>query len=201
MAQLAQCLGFYLADAFARDVELLADFFQGVVGVHFDTEAHAKHLGFTRREAVEHVLGHFAQACIKRRIGRRQSGLIFNEIAKMRVVVVTDGGFHRDRLLGNFKDFADFLLGHFHARSKFRGVGFLAGLLQNLARNAIHLVDGLDHVNRDANGACLIGDRARDGLTDPPGSIGREFVAAAIFKFIDGFHEADVAFLNQVEEL
>src|SRR5580658_7435562 len=41
--QLAQGLGFDLADAFAGDAELLADLFEGVVGVHADAEAHAQH--------------------------------------------------------------------------------------------------------------------------------------------------------------
>src|SRR5579875_2037211 len=38
MTQLAQGLGFDLANPLAGDVELLADFFQGVVGVHVDAE-------------------------------------------------------------------------------------------------------------------------------------------------------------------
>jgi len=41
MAQLAQCLGLDLADALARDVELLADFLERVIGIHVDAEAHA----------------------------------------------------------------------------------------------------------------------------------------------------------------
>src|SRR5215813_6029966 len=39
--ELAQRLGLYLADAFARHRELLADLFQRVVGIHADAEAHA----------------------------------------------------------------------------------------------------------------------------------------------------------------
>src|SRR3546814_4233693 len=49
MAQLAQRLGLDLANALAGDVELLADFFERVVGVHVDAEAHPQHLGLTRR--------------------------------------------------------------------------------------------------------------------------------------------------------
>ena len=43
MLQLAQRLRFDLADALSRHRELLADFFQRVVGVHADAEAHAEH--------------------------------------------------------------------------------------------------------------------------------------------------------------
>ena len=56
-------------------------------------------------------------------------------------------------------------------------------------------------MHRDADGASLIGDGAGDGLPDPPRGVGREFVAAAPFELVDGLHQADVAFLNQVEEL
>jgi len=56
-------------------------------------------------------------------------------------------------------------------------------------------------VHRNADGACLVGDRARDRLPDPPRRVGREFVAAAVFELVDRLHEADVAFLDEVEEL
>src|SRR6188768_1822663 len=41
MTQLAQRLGFDLADAFARHFEVLADFFQRVIALFADAEAHA----------------------------------------------------------------------------------------------------------------------------------------------------------------
>src|SRR5262245_43009505 len=53
----------------------------------------------------------------------------------------------------------------------------------------------------NANGACLIGDRARDRLPDPPRGIGRELVAAPVLELIDRLHQPDIAFLDQVEEL
>jgi hypothetical protein len=56
-------------------------------------------------------------------------------------------------------------------------------------------------VHRNADGARLVGDRAGDRLPDPPGRIGRELVAAAVFEFVDRLHQADIAFLDQIEEL
>src|SRR5258708_24813862 len=53
--QLAQGLGLDLADAFAGDAELLADLFEGVVGVHADAEAHAQHAFFTGRQRRQHA--------------------------------------------------------------------------------------------------------------------------------------------------
>src|SRR5437879_10294244 len=50
MLQLAQRLGLDLTNTLARHRELLADFFQGVVGVHADAEAHAQHAFLARRQ-------------------------------------------------------------------------------------------------------------------------------------------------------
>ena len=41
--ELAERLGFNLSYSFASDRELLSDFFQCVVGVHADAEAHPQH--------------------------------------------------------------------------------------------------------------------------------------------------------------
>src|SRR5690242_17026065 len=90
MAKLAQRLRLDLTYALARDVELLADLFQRVVGVHLDTEAHAQHLGLARSERVEHVLGDTAQAGVDRRLVRRNRRLVLDEIAEMGIVVVAD---------------------------------------------------------------------------------------------------------------
>src|SRR5216110_3131019 len=111
VAQLAQRLGLDLPYALARDVELLADLLQRVVGGHLDAEAHAQHLGLARRERVEHFLRHVAQAGEGRRVGGRERRLVLDEIAEVRVVVVTDRRLHRDRLLGDLEDLADLLLG------------------------------------------------------------------------------------------
>src|SRR2546422_642326 len=100
VAQLAQRLGLDLAYALARDVELLAHFLEGVIGRHLDAEAHAQHLGFARRQRVEHLLGHVAQAGEGGRVRRRKRRLVLDEIAEMRVVVVADRRLHRDGLLG-----------------------------------------------------------------------------------------------------
>src|SRR5690606_39626475 len=40
-----------------------------------------------------------------------------------------------------------------------------------------------------------------NGLANPPGGIGGELVTATVFELVHGLHQADVAFLDQVEEL
>ncbi len=54
---------------------------------------------------------------------------------------------------------------------------------------------------RDTDSSCLVSNRPGDRLSDPPGRVGRELVAATVLKLIHRFHQADVAFLNQVKEL
>src|SRR6478736_5323463 len=61
MLQLPQRLGLDLADALAGDAELLADLFEGVVGVHADAEAHAQDAFFTRRERGQDARRRLAQ--------------------------------------------------------------------------------------------------------------------------------------------
>ena len=56
VTQLAQCLGFNLTNPLTGNIELLADFLEGMVGVHVDAEAHAQHLGFTGSEAFLQLL-------------------------------------------------------------------------------------------------------------------------------------------------
>ena len=108
------------------------------------------------------------------------------------------------RLIGSlaiFRTLRTFSSGMARRSASSSGRRLAADLVQHLARGAHQLVDGLDHVHRDADGARLIGDGAGDGLANPPGGIGREFVAAAIFELIDRLHQADIAFLDQVQEL
>lgn len=103
-------------------------------------------------------------------------------------------------MLGHFHDSLDAVDGHMHFVGDFFWGGFVAEFLEELFLDLHDFVEGFDHVDGDTDGAGLIGDGAGDGLADPPGGVGREFVAAAVFEFFDGFHEAHVTFLDEVEE-
>ena len=79
-------------------------------------------------------------------------------------------------------------------------VGSRPQLLQQLARNVPHPRHRFHHVDRDADRAALVGDRAGDGLANPPGGVGAELEAAAVLELIDRPHQPRVALLDQVEE-
>ena len=103
--------------------------------------------------------------------------------------------------LAILSDLADLLERHAELLGEFLRRRLAADLVEHLPAGAHDLVDGLDHVHGDADGVGLIGERAGDRLPDPPGGVGRELVAAAVLEFVDRLHQADIAFLDQVEEL
>src|SRR5580704_1620425 len=76
----------------------------------------------------------------------------------------------------------------------------MSRFLQDLARNPLQLVDRLDHMDRDSNGASLVRNRPANGLSDPPSRVRGELVPTAIFKSVDGPHQANIAFLYQIEK-
>src|SRR5450755_2521311 len=201
MLQLPQRLGLDLPNTLSGHTELLPHLFQRVVGVHADAEAHAQDAFFARGQRRQHPRGGLAQVGLDRSINGQDHVLVLDEIAEMRIFLVAHRGFQRQRLFGDLQNLANLLQGHAELFGQFLRGRFAADLVQHLARGAHDLVDGLDHVHWDTNGARLVGYRSRDRLPDPPRRIGRELVTPAVFEFVDRLHQADIAFLDQVEEL
>ena len=75
-----------------------------------------------------------------------------------------------------------------------------AQLGDQLALGAADLVELLDDVDRDADRARLVGERAGDRLADPPGRVGRELEALAVVELLGRADQAERALLDQVEE-
>src|SRR5579859_439171 len=201
MAQLAQRLGLDLPDALTSHGERLAHFFQGVLAAIFQAKAHLDDLLFARGQGTQNVSGLLLEVHIDHGLGRRDHSAVFDEVAKMRIFFLANRGLQRNRFLRDLQDFADLGHGDIHAPGNFFRRRLAAQFLHQLPRGADELVNGLDHMHRDADGARLVCNGARDGLPDPPGRIRRELVAAAILELIHRLHQADVAFLDQVEEL
>src|SRR5258707_2635743 len=201
MPQLAQRLRFDLANAFARHGEGLADFFQRVLAAVVKAKPHLDYFFLARRQRLQHRRRLFLQIQVDDRIGRRNHGLVFDEVAEMRIFFLTNRSFQRNRLLRDLQNLAH--LGHrnVHALGDFFAGRLTAQFLHQLAAGAHQLVNRFDHVHRNTNGARLVGNRAGDGLSNPPRRIRRKLVSAAPLELVHGFHQADIAFLNQVEEL
>ena len=133
-------------------------------------------------------------------VRRGHGRLIFDEVAEVAVFFLADRGLQGHGLLRNLDDFADLLGGDAHFGGDFFGGGLAALFLQQPARDAHELVDRLNHVHRDANGARLVGDGTGYGLSNPPGGVGAELVAAPVVELLDGANQPDVAFLDEIEE-
>ena len=126
---------------------------------------------------------------------------VFDQIAQRGFAVAADRRFERHRIARDGLQLLDLLHRNVHAAADFFVGRSAAQFLFELARGAQELVHALVHVNRNADGAGLVGDGARDGLANPPGGVGRELVAAAVFELVGGAHQADVAFLDQVQQV
>ena len=123
VANLAQCLCFNLADTFAGDVELLANFLQRVRLSILQPETKADDLLLARGQCVQHFLQLFAHHGVGRHLRRRGRVLILDEVAQMAVLFLANRGFQRHRLLRNLDDFAHLALADAHFLRDFRGCG------------------------------------------------------------------------------
>ena len=134
VTQLAESLGFDLADALACDLEALADFFQGVLGAVFETETHLDDALFARGERAENLRGVLLEVDADDGLGGRDGLTILNEIAEVRIFLFADGRFERDGLLRDFEDLADLGDRDVHAAGDLFARRLAAELLHQLTR-------------------------------------------------------------------
>ena len=126
---------------------------------------------------------------------------VLDEVTELGVAVLTERRVQRNRLATILLNLHDLLGGHVEFLRQFLGGRFTTQVLEHLALDTRKLVDDLDHVHRDADRTRLVRHRAGDRLTNPPGGVGRELVALRIIELFDGADEAQVALLDQVQEL
>src|SRR5438034_822502 len=201
MTQLPERLGFDLSYALARHVEGGADLFQrpraSVVG---QTEPKPDHLRLALAQGLQHLVHLVLEHRERGRLGRRDHAGVLDEISEVRIVVLADGTIQRDRLLRRLEHALDLVHRQLELLGDLLGRGLPSQFLHQPPRRAHDLVDRLDHVHRHADRARLVGDGARDGLTDPPRGVGRELVALPVVELVDRAHQTGIAFLDQVEE-
>ena len=200
MAHFAEGFGFDLADTFAGHFELAADFLQSARVAVDQAEALFEDAALAIGETFEHVFDFVLEQDDRGAVGRVFGRFVLDEVSEARVVAVADRHLEGNGGLRHLEDRANALDGKLDLVGDLVGRGFASVFLHQLFLHADEFVDRLDHVHRDADGAGLVGDRAGDGLADPPCGVGGEFVAAAVFEFFHRFHQAHVSFLDEVEE-
>src|SRR5450631_347716 len=201
MPKFSERLGLDLPDAFASHRKRLANFFQRVLRTVFQAETHLDDLLFARCQRAQHLRSLVFEVDVDHRLGRRNYCAVFDEVAQVRIFLFANWRFEGDWLLRNLQDFPDFCHRNVHPLGDFFRRRLASQFLHQLPRCADQLIDGFDHVHRDTNRTRLIGDGSGNCLPDPPRGIRRELIAAAVFELVYRLHQADVAFLNQVEEL
>src|SRR5262245_43711705 len=200
LLELADGFGFDLADAFPRDLEDVADFFQRVAVAVAQAVPQLDDLPLAVAQGLEHLVDTVPQHLLRRAGGRALGGAVGKEVAKMAVLAVADGPIETDRVTAHCQYAAGLIDGRPRLAGSFLQGRLAAELLQQLPRNVPHAAHRLDHVDRNANRAALVGNGPRDRLANPPRGIGAELEATAIFELVDRPHQPGVAFLNQVEE-
>src|SRR5262245_51111902 len=200
MAQFRERLRLDLADAFASHAELLADLFERADLAVVETEAKPHDGAFAVVQFLQRFFDRLAQQRARGRGRGRDHVRVLDEVTEEAVVFFAHRRFERHRLLRDALDLANLVGRHLDLRRDLFDRRFASELLQHLPRDAQHLVHRLDHVHRDADGARLVGDRARDGLTDPPRRVRRELEALRVVELLDRTDETEVAFLNEIEE-
>src|SRR5262249_56768650 len=128
-----------------------------VVLVHGYAEAHAAYGFLARREGGKRARGGLAQVRLDRGVDRQHRVLVLNEIAEVRILLVANWGFERDRFLGDFQAPAYLLDGHVELPGKLLGRRLAADLMERLPPCANDFVDHFDHMHWDADSARLIG--------------------------------------------
>src|SRR4029079_14171429 len=189
-----------LADPLARDAEGAADLLERARRLAEKPVAQLDHLAVALGERAESRLDVLAAERERRRVERRLRLVVGNEVAERGVLLLADRLLQRDGHLRHPQDLAHLLDGHLELLGNLLGPGLAAEALDELALDVHDFVELLDHVHRDPDRARLVGDRAGDGLADPPRRIGRELEALAVVELLDGADEAERSLLDEVEE-
>src|SRR5579872_363493 len=147
MTQLAQRLGFDLANAFAGHPERLANFLERPLRAVLDTKTHADDLLYPHTESPQHVGSPLLTFYVDKRLGRRGLSLILDEVTEVGVSFLADRCLQRDRRPHDLAHLANLSLGNVHLLSNLRRGGFATQSLDQLPRDANQLVDDLHHVH------------------------------------------------------
>ncbi len=189
-----------LADPLAGDVEDAAHLIECEWGLAVQAIAKLEHTPLPLAERGERARQRLvAKDDVCGLVGQRLR-VVFEEVAELGLVVVADRLLERDRYLRRPPDLVDLVHRQLELLRDLLRCRLAALFGAQLALGAQDLVQLLDDMNRHADRSGLVGERAGDGLADPPGRVGRELEAAAVVELLSRAHEADRPLLDQVEE-
>ena len=132
--------------------------------------------------------------------GRVQVVLVGNDVEHRPFAIAAHRRVHGGHALGQLEHLLDILERLVEHLGDVLGGGLGLEFLGQLARRPQVGVELLDDMDRQADGAGLVHQAALDGLADPPGGIGGETETALRVEFLDRADQAQVAFLDQVQQ-
>ena len=152
---------------------------------------------------VEHAVDGVADLLAEQRVldlVERGVGVdLLDQVAELRVLA--DGRLQGQRLTAaHLRQVVDLLDRGVEGLGQLLAAGLAAHALRELEPRAVQLAQSVVDVDGKTDRAGTVRDRARDALADPPGRVRRELEPAAPVEELDGTHQADVAFLDQVEQ-
>src|SRR5262249_13554351 len=193
VAQLAQGLGLDLADPLPRHPELLAHLLQGPPPPVLQPEPHPEDLPLPHAPGPQAVLHLLPQLLPARRLRRRRRLVVLDEVAEIAVLLLPDRHLQGDRVLADLQALPPPLRRQLHRQRDLLARRLPPQLLLQPPAGPDQAVDGLDHVDRDADGAGLVGDGPGDRLADPPGGVGAELEALVVLELLDRPDQAALA--------
>jgi len=189
-----------MADALARDAEFLAHLFKRVgVPIH-KPEAKLQNTHFARGQGFKDFVDDLPEHGLGCRIGRAFGFVVLDEIAQVAVFFLADRHLQRKGPLRYANDLLHLTRRHPQAVGDLLGRRISAQFLHELPAGAGQPVDLFVHMHGNPDGAPLVRDRPCYGLSNPPRRIGAELIASPVIEFLHGANQANVAFLDQIQE-
>src|SRR5438128_5651105 len=200
MTQLAQCGRPDLPDPLAGQAHAPANLLESARLIVDQAKTQLNNPPLARAQRCQDVLDLIAEHRLAGRLERCHRHLVLDEIAQVGIFFLADRRFEGHWLLRNLLQLLDLVDRDAHAVGELLFARLPAELLEQGPRHARQLIEGVNHVDRDADRPRLVRDGARDRLADPPGRVGRELEAALVVELLDRAHQPQVPFLDQVEE-
>src|SRR6478752_1095543 len=157
--QLGNRFGFNLPHAFAGDLEDAADFLERVGISVGQTVAEADDFPFTEGESLQQFLDPLAEEAVVGQFVRGFGTLVLTELAKAAVIALANRAVEANRVPADIQHAFGFFQRDAGSDRGFLGRRLAAHLLQQLLGGVAELHQHVDHVNRDADRAGLVGDR------------------------------------------
>src|SRR5829696_3572377 len=189
-----------LANPLAAEVDQLADLVGGAGLTAVEPEAQRQDVALALVEHRQQLLDLGREHGPGRRLVGRLGAAVLDQVAELRLAVLTDGRLERHRLREVRDELLDplgrevELLGELVER---RGTAEARLEPRALLLEPGEVVGGMDG---QADGAPGVGDAALDRLADPPRGVRGELEPLAPVELLDRVDEAEVALLDEVEQ-